>query len=145
MAKQFHTFDLDQVAPVILGIPFDGGYGEGECITIEYDDEDFSVKKGADGNVVRSKTYNSLATITLVLMQTAEENALLSAIRLIDIKGKNGAGIGPSLIKDLGGASVYAAPKSWIVGPPKAAFGREATHREWKIMCQGIESFEGGN
>lgn len=145
MAQQFHTFDLDQLRLIILGIPIDGGYGEGECVQIEYDDADFTVKKGADGNVVRSKTYNSLAKITLTLMQTAEWNPLLSAIRLMDIKGKNGAGIGPCTIKDSGGASLYFAPKCWIEGPPKATFGREATHRDWVIMCQGMESFEGGN
>lgn len=138
-------FDLDQVSPVLIGVPVDGGYGEGEVIQIEYDETDFTVKKGADGNVVRSKTYNKLSKVTLTLMQTSSFNAIFSAIRLSDVKGKNGAGVGPVMIRDRGGASLYFASKAWIEGPPKATFGREASHRDWVFVCADMESFEGGN
>lgn len=141
----FKIWDLEQLAPIILGVPITGGYGEGEAVKVEFDEADFTFKKGADGGVTRSKTYNKVAKITVTLMQTSEFNALLSAIRLSDVNGKNGAGVGPSTLKDLQGSTLYFASKSWIEGPPQATFGREASHRDWVICCANMESFEGGN
>lgn len=138
-------WDLDQLAIVACGIPVSSGYGEGEVMKIEWDEEDFTKKKGADGEVSRSKTYNKCCKITITLMQTASVNALLSALSLIDRKAKNGAGVGPFLAKDLGGATLYAASKCWIAGRPSPTFGREATHRDWVLECSDMESFEGGN
>ena len=141
----FKIWDLEQLAPIILGVPIEGGFGEGEVLKLEWDEPSFTIKKGADGGVTRSKTYNGVAKITLTLMQTSSFNALLSAILLSDRRGKNGAGVGPTQIRDKSGATIYFAAKSWIEGPPAAAFAREASHREWVIMCADAEGFEGGN
>ena len=145
MGTPLKIWDLEQLAPIILGVPVSGGYGEGEVLKIEHDEPTFTLKKGADGMVTRSKTYNGVAKITLTLMQTSEFNALFSAILLVDKNGKNGAGVGPTAIKDLQGATLYFASKSWIEGPPNATFGREATHRDWVICTANLEVFEGGN
>ena len=138
-------WDLDQLSVIACGIPVDSGYGEGECIKVEWDEEDFTDKKGADGEMTRSKTYNGAASITITLMQTASANALFSALSLVDRKAKNGAGVGPMLLRDRGGATIYGASKSWIAARPSPTFGREATHRDWKFRCSDLEGFEGGN
>jgi hypothetical protein len=138
-------WDLEQLSPIILGVPIEGGYGEGEVVKIEHDEPAFTMKKGADGHVNRSKTYNGVAKITLTLMQTSEYNALLSAILNVDKAGKNGAGVGPTQIRDKSGATLYFASKSWIEGPPNATFSREATHRDWVICTADLTHFEGGN
>ena len=145
MGQSVKVWDLEQLAPVLLGVPVTGGYGEGEILKLDHDEPSFTLKKGADGNVTRSKTYNGVMKVTLTLMQTSEYNAIFSTMLNIDKRGKNGAGIGPSAIKDLQGATLYFASKSWIEGPPTAAFGREATHREWTFIFADTEFFEGGN
>jgi hypothetical protein len=145
MAKEVKTWDLEQLAATFLGVPVEGGFGEGEILKGEFDEADFTIKKGADGGVVRSKTYNGVVEFTLTLMQTSMYNALFSALRQADVKGKNGAGIGPSAIKDLNGATLYFASRTWIKGPPNPTFGREATHRDWVFVFANCESFEGGN
>lgn len=145
MAVTCKVWDLDQLSVIPLGIPVDGEFGDGEVVTIEFDEADFTVKKGTGGDVVRSKTYNQLAKVTISLLQTAAANALFSAARLIDVKGKNGAGIGPMLIKDRNGGTLYAGTKCWIEGPPKASFGREGSMRDWTFVVADLTSFEGGN
>lgn len=138
-------WDLDQLAVNVLGVTINSGYGEGEVIKIEFAEDQFVTKRGADGEVTRSKTYCGEATITLTLMQTASANALLSAVHQVDLAGHNGAGVGVFGIKDLGGATTYFASKAWIAGPPNPTYGREATHRDWKIMCADLKGVEGGN
>lgn len=139
------VYDLENVISIICGLPIEGGYGEGDVIKIDPSEATFTVKKGADGSITRSKTYNGHVKITLTLMQSSEANALLSALHETDRLGKNGAGVGPTLIKDLGGASLHSATKSWIAGPPTATYGREATHRDWPIETANMVSFIGGN
>ena len=78
-------------------------------------------------------------------MQSSPLNAALSALRLIDKKGKNGAGVGPFLVKDNGGTTLLEAEKCWIAKAPSMTLGKTATAREWKIRVASVLEFHGGN
>ncbi len=142
------VYDLKEVTCNFLGIPLDslGGWGDGGGIEIEFEGNSFEDKKGADGSVVRSKTYEDRSTVKLTLLQTAAANAVLSGILNLDRKATNGAGIGPLLIRDRQGLTVIAGTKCWIMGRPKTVkFGGVAENLEWMIRISDTEDFIGGN
>lgn len=145
MAANLKVYDASEVSFVFAGLPIDSGYADGEFIRIEKTEPDFKAVTGTDGEVTRSKTGSSHHTITLVLMQSSSGNALLSAIRNVDLLGKNGAGVGPILIRDRQGTSIYVGSKAWIAAPPKVSFDRAASSREWTFECADMVRVDGGN
>lgn len=148
MAEDTKVYDLGEVTCNFLGIPIDqmGGWGDGGGIEIEYDGDSFSDKMGADGTVVRSKTYDNRSTVKLTLLQTAGANAVLSGMLNLDRKASNGAGVGPCMIRDRQGLTVIAGTKCWIKGRPKTVkFGAAAENLEWLIRISDTEDFIGGN
>jgi hypothetical protein len=141
----FKVFDADQVTMAFMGIPISSGYADGEFLTIEQEAQDFEVKVGTDGEVTRSKTNNRHAIIKVKLMQTSTGNAALSALNNIDVATSNGAGVGPMLIKDLQGTTLYVASKCWIAKPPDVSMDRTATPREWTLECANLVRLDGSN
>lgn len=135
-------YQASQVSITIAGIPI-SGYADGTFITVERDEDSFTKQVGTDGEVTRSKSNNRTGAITLVLMQTSASNLLLSAWLATDELG--GSSIGPFLMKDNSGNSIYAAQNCWARKYPSAEFGREATSREWIIDCDNLVITEGGN
>jgi hypothetical protein len=145
MGNGLKIYDANEVTIIIAGIPIDSGFADGEFLRIEQDSDDFTDVVGTDGEVTRSKTNDRRATVTLILMQSATGNAVLSALNLLDKKVGSGAGVGPFLVRDKQGTSLYSASKCWIAKPPTASFGREAGPREWKVRVADIERLDGGN
>ncbi len=139
-------YDADQVAITIAGIPINGGYADGEFCRIERETEAFVDVVGTDGEVTRSKSGDNRATVTILLMQTAAANALLAALHTADKLAKNGAGVGPLLIKDLNSdTTIHSSPECWVQSSPNVSYGREAGPREWPIRCSNLIDFVGGN
>lgn len=145
MGQKFHVYDFDQVSCVMAGLPIEGGYAEDSGIEIEPMSPDFNTVVGADGDVTRSKTNDRRATVRITLMQTSESNALLSTLNNIDKNAPNGAGVGPMLIKDNQGTSLYAGEKSWIAKPPTVAFTKKGEARVWEFEVAHLNRFDGGN
>ncbi len=145
MSANTKIYDSNQVALVFMGIPINSGYADGEFLTIEQESQDFNVVVGTDGEVTRSKSNNRHAVIKLKLMQSSDGNAALSALNNIDMLANGGAGVGPMLIKDNQGNSLYAASKCWIAKPPDVSFDRTAGSREWTLECSFLQRFDGGN
>lgn len=138
-------FDADQVTLIIAGLPIISGYADGEFLRIEQDSADFTDKVGTDGEVTRSKTNDRRATASVILMQSSDGNALLSSMNNADKNAPNGAGVGPFLVQDNGGTSLYTGEASWISKPPTVSFDREPTAREWTIRIANLVRFDGGN
>ena len=138
-------YDADQVAIVFANIPIQSGYADGEFARIVQTDKSFTTKTGTDGEVTRSKTKQKVTEVTITLMQTSSSNALLSALLTTDELLQNGAGVGPLLITDLQGTSLFEAQLAWISGPPEVVYDREATGRAWPIECIRDVRIDGGN
>ena len=141
----FKVYDANEVSVIIAGLPIESGYDDGEFLRIEQEADDFLDKVGTDGEVTRSKSNDRRATATVILMQSSDGNNLLSALNNIDRLAGNGAGVGPFLVKDRQGLSLYAAAECWISKPPDVSFDREPTPREWTIRIAVLERFDGGN
>ena len=139
------VYDANEVTVSIAGLPIESGFDDGEFVRIEQESEDFIDKVGTDGEVTRSKTNDRRATVSILLMQSSDANALLSGLNNIDRLAGNGAGVGPFLVRDRQGLALYAAAECWISKPPDVSFDREPTAREWTLRVASLERFDGGN
>ena len=138
------TYNPDEVAIVFAGIPITG-FADGSFLSVEQNEDSFTMQAGTDGEACRSKTNNRGGRATFTLGQWSRANDLLSALHNLDISTPNGDGIGPLLIKDNSGTSIFSAEKAWIVKPPAAGFAREAESREWVIETDNLVQHHGGN
>ena len=139
----FHVFDPDQFDCLFALVPM-SGYAEDTMVTVEEDEDAFTIKKGVDGAISRSKNLGQTALVTIHLMSTSKSNAALSAIHEQDKLASGGAGVSPILVRDRNGASVFASDKAWIEKGPTVTYGKEATPCEWKIRAINYAMLESG-
>ena len=59
-------------------------------------------------------------------MATSPSNKLLSAMYNADIKSPNGMGVGPILVRDTRGVTVFAGTQAWIQKMPKSTLGQSS-------------------
>jgi len=143
MANALKVYDADQVSVAFAGILLSSGYGDGEFVRIVQEADDFTDRVGTDGQVTRSKTNDRRAVVTVILAQTSDGNAALSALSNLDRNAPGGAGVGSLLIRDRQGTAIYQAEQCWIAKPPDVAFGRESADREWTLRCADLVRFDG--
>lgn len=142
MAK---IFNADEVSIVIAGALIESGFADGEFLRVEQEGDDFLDTVGTDGEVTVSKSNDRRATITVLLSQTSDGNDVLSALSNLARNTPGLAGAGPLYVRDRQGRTVYEAAACWIAKPPDATFDRTATSREWKVRCDKLKRFDGGN
>lgn len=130
---------------IIAGIPIPPvGYADGVFLKIERNSAKFVKVVGTDGSVTRAKMGDDSAQATFSTMQKADINSVLSTLYNLDANSDNGEGIGPFLVKDRGGVTLYEAAQCWISQPPNPTFDKTPTSRDWIIEIEKLESFEGG-
>ena len=129
---------------LIFGAPITG-YADGTFISIEQNEDDFTLTVGADGDACRAKTNNKSARMTITLLQSSASNDALSVIRGLDITTPSGDGILPFIWKDLSGRTFCVAEKAWIVKPPTVVYSRGVEAREWVLETDAMLWNVGGN
>jgi len=140
-----HTYDASQVNTVFAGIPI-AGTPDGKFLEIDYNDDAFKLTVGTNGDACRSKSNNRSAKIDITLGQWDQVNLALSALFNLDINSPNGDGIGPLMVKDNSGLSMYFAAKCWIKKPANVTFDREAKERTWNLETNELTVYTtGGN
>jgi hypothetical protein len=144
VSQDFADYAADQVACIFLAVPLQGK-GDGPFCRIRYMSPAFSSKAGSDGLVSRSRSNDQRAEVTIILETTSASNAALSAAITAGLNFRNGRDIGPLLIQDMSGFSLYTAEKAWVVQFPDREYARETGQAEWKIECAKLVAFEGGN
>jgi hypothetical protein len=142
MAHAFEQYDPENYSVIFNGIPIEG-FAEDDFIDIEYDSEGFQDQIGADGHVMRYRSCDQRATVTFSLMATSITNKLLSAMYNADIKAPNGMGVGPIMIRDTRGVTVFMGAHAWIQRMPKSTLGQKLGNREWKIRVAKLETVLG--
>ena len=139
------NWDASQLVMVFMGIGVSTGFDEDEFLDLEPEKETFGHKVGADGEVTRFRYNNRVNKVTVKLMHTSIANSVFSALATLDENTPGGAGIGPTLIQDLQGTSLYAAQSCWISKRPKRTFGAEVKTREWELTGVFVECNDGNN
>jgi len=138
------NYSLRNVIILVGGIPVKSQLVKDNPVEIEYDEEQYDLEMGADGEGTRVDNNNKAATVTLTFMSSSDANAFLSAIVLAD--GPDGAGIFPFALTDTKGTTKCIAKSAFLTGVPKSfAFSQKTTPRSWKIRTDKLESFVGGN
>lgn len=100
------TYAADEMI-VTFGPVVMSEFGPDSLVTVEMNEDLFTLQMGADGRGVRSKTSNRSARITVTLMQSSASNDLLSAIAQLD--SQSNEGVFPLMIKDGSGRSIHTA------------------------------------
>lgn len=72
------TYDPKDVTAIVGGV-FLTGFAE-DLVTVAKDEENFSTKVGAQGDVVRTKVNNPLGTITITLQCTSPQVPYLDGL-----------------------------------------------------------------
>lgn len=146
MAQSLRTkvYNPDEIAIQFAGFQIDGGYADGSFCSIEFQDS-FTMQKGTDGEVTRSRTNDRSAVVTIKLMQTSSANQVLSAYLKADLNAPNGQGIADIQIKDLVSGSLYTSNDCWIQKHADVDFDRDATSREWVFQCGHMDAFTSGS
>lgn len=134
----FNMYDPEHYSVIFNGIPIEG-FAEGDCIEVEFDAEGYQDQVGADGHVMRYKSCDQRATITFSLMANSPTNKILAAMYSADLKAPNGIGVGPVLIRDTQGTTLFTGTQAWIQKLPKAVMGQKLGDREWKIRVARLE------
>lgn len=135
------TYDPSKIV-MTLGSIIVSGYADGEFVKASRDADAFTKVVGTDGEVTRTRSLNRAGSATFTLAQTSATSDLLAALAAVD--EADGVGVVPLLIKDLNGATLFAAGEAWVRKVPEIGFGKDQTPREWIIDTGPVSVFVGG-
>jgi len=136
------TYRSSEVSASLGGAAL-SGYGDGTFVSVAYNNDFFSLAKGADGEGLRSSSEDLSARVTLTLMQGSASNDVLSAFLLADINSDVG-GL-PFLLKDASGRMLFSSASMWIVKYPDVERGKEGSMVSWVIETNSLQGFVGGH
>lgn len=136
------TYDPKQVAVIVGSQPLTG-FGDGDFVSVERNEDAWTLMVGADGESTRSKNNNRSGKITITLQQSSRSNDYLSQLALADeLSGRATTNV---MIKDNFGTTLYNAATAWIVKQPAITFAKEAGSREWVLETDELIGVLGGN
>lgn len=145
MSGRLAVFDLTAYDNIVGGIPIKDGLVSSE---VSSEGDAFADEVGVDGHVVRYRTGENRANLTLVVKGSSEENAKLSAIHAADLASTNGAGVIPVLVRDQNGTTLFATDKAWIKGRPTKTAAAAPGDVTWVIrlvLSSPLNAIVGGN
>jgi len=144
MSDTEKVYDATEVSLNAFGIPIDSGFPDGDFVKLTQVSDRTSEVEGTDGEIAISKKKSRLYDVSIIVMQTSDAQAALSAVSEIARKTPGSVGAGPFTLKDRQGITIYSG-KIWFKKDPDRAFGKEAGQREWKFRAALDEIVDGGN
>lgn len=136
------TYDPSQTILSLMGFHIDGFF-DGSFLSVERDEDSFTLKVGADGEAARAKNANKAGKIVFQLMQSSPSNDILSGFVVED--EQSGTAIGPADVRETTqGTSVASCPDAYVLKPAKLERGKEIVGYEWTIICPHLNLFVGG-
>jgi hypothetical protein len=110
-----------------------------ESITVEQDDDDWTMVVGTAGEISRGYTANHMGRITIVAPQTNAINLSLSSIL-------NTKAVVPVYVKDNNGYSLHLIGEATLLKPPTSEYAKvNAGSREWVFVGKLLSNTIGGN
>jgi|SRR5580765_7018340 len=126
------TYNPSRVVVIVQGFPV-MGYADGTFINITMPSDGITTAVGADGEIARAINPDRRCTVTITLQQTSPANDFLSTLFNLDILTCGGR-VGPILIQDLCGETIFAASQCWVVKPADLEFSKEISNRAWQLQ-----------
>ncbi len=142
-SPRFAHWSAAKVSAVFGGILVDG-LADGEAITVEFNEDAFTLTVGIDGKAVRNRMANRSGRITLNLIGSSATNDALSAVYNLDQALDNGAGVAPFILRDHNGRTLITAAECWIARPPDFSVDAEVGTRTWVLDAAFLEVNIGG-
>lgn len=118
------------------------GYAPATYISVERNEDAFTLVVGASGEATRSHNRNRSGTVTLTLMASSQSNDALTAIALADEIG--GTGVSVLFLKEANGTTLVSASNAWVKKMPVVDRAKEAGTVEWVFECEDLNIFVGG-
>jgi len=125
------TYNPSRVVVVMNGFSI-SGFADGTFVNITMQNDGITSQVGADGEIARAISTDRRCTVTITLQQTSPANDFLSGMFSMDVLTCGGL-LGPLLIQDLCGETIFQASKAWVVKPADVEFGKEIMTRDWQI------------
>ena len=125
------TYNPSRVMIIMNGFPM-SGFADGTFLTIAMSADGVTTQVGADGEIARAVNTDRRCTATITLQQTSPANAFLSGLFEMDTLTCGGT-IGPLMVQDLCGTTLFMAPQAWVVKPADIEFSKEVSTRAWQI------------
>ena len=125
------TYNPSRVLIIMNGVPL-SGYADGTFVNITQMNDGITTTVGADGEIARAVNTDRRCTVTVTLQQTSPGNTALSGMYSIDLLTCGGI-VGPLVIQDLCGETIFMASQAWVVKPADVEFAKEITNRAWQI------------
>lgn len=125
------TYDPKDVTMQVDGV-FVTGFSE-DMIEIDKDEERFTVKVGAQGDVLRSKVNNPLATITLTLQPDSPQVPFITEL------ARSGKLFPITVIYAGEQKETTTVTEAFVKKEPTRTYGSEAEDREFEIQCLDME------
>ncbi len=138
----FYNYNPKEVSIVVGGVDI-RGYGDGDFVSISFDEDGFTTVSGADGDISRSLNPSTLATVTITLLGGSPSNDVLSGLHIVD--RSTGLGTFPLFVKDNSGRSLFISDAAWVTKFADLTKGKEASTVEWTIQAANSQMFVGGN
>lgn len=118
------------------------GFGPDTFITVERNEDGFTLTVGAAGEAVRTKSNNHSGKVTVTLLASSQSNDFLSAIAVADELA--GTGVAPLFGKEFNGTTTFAACNAWVQKIPNIERAKEEGTVQWVFECADLEMFNGG-
>ncbi|WP_289142916.1 phage structural protein [uncultured Brevibacillus sp.] len=125
------TYDPNDLA-VIVDSVFLTGFSE-DMVEIEKAENNYETKVGAQGDVVRTKVNNPLATINLTLLPSSPH------VSYLDKLANSGKLVPVSVIYSGTPKETTTVTEAYVVKPANRSYGNEAADREYEIQCLDID------
>ena len=125
------TYNPSRVVVVMNGFSI-SGFADGTFVNITMQNDGITSQVGADGEIARAISTDRRCTVTITLQQTSPANDFLSGMFSMDVLTCGGL-LGPLLIQDLCGETIFQASKAWVVKPADVEFGKEIMTRALQI------------
>jgi len=121
------TYDARELTVTIGGV-YLTGFSEDMC-EFEKDEDNYEVKVGATGDVMRSRVNNPLATLTVTLLPTSPQVAYLDKL------AKTGQLVPVSIIYNGTPKETITVSEAFVKKPAGRTYGSEGEDREYEISC----------
>lgn len=129
------NYASNEVSLSLAGRDLNEGRASDEFATIAWNSELYTTKVGADGMVVRAKSNDFTAKVTLKMLRSSPVHRTLTALYLLSRDSTNGDDMGVFQARDRNDGLEYKSEKSWVSKHPDLSFGAEAGEVSWEITC----------
>ncbi|MFD1886828.1 phage structural protein [Paenibacillus wenxiniae] len=104
-----------------------------DMVEVEKDEESYSVKVGAQGDVIRSKVNNPLATMTLTLLASSPQLEYLTKL------ARTGEIVPVSIIYNGEVKETITSTQAFVKKLPTRTYGSEAEDREFELQMLDMD------